>query len=244
MRKFRASMEPFWDFKISKYIEYLMHVSSKYFTSSVLRSLTSTDGWSSCVLLAYIMPWINKASTHHCEGLAHETTACHATTNLKFGSCTALLTSSPRLKHRNLSLSRLRLGLRLHLHDDFWRRRQRVRTILTTFYHMHHYTMQLLGIWSSVSYYSCIVNDLLLTWMSGTPRLSSLAPTSLTQPIGTLRGEKSQTTADIECSFTNCDNLSLAKPVKRLKGIFRALRTCEINKKMVEDVNGITKACM
>jgi hypothetical protein len=29
MRKFRASMEPFWDFKISKYVEYLTRVSNE-----------------------------------------------------------------------------------------------------------------------------------------------------------------------------------------------------------------------
>ena len=30
MRKFRASMEPFWDLKIGKYVEYLTPVSSEY----------------------------------------------------------------------------------------------------------------------------------------------------------------------------------------------------------------------
>ena len=29
MRKFRASLEPFWDLKISKYVEYLTRVSSE-----------------------------------------------------------------------------------------------------------------------------------------------------------------------------------------------------------------------
>ena len=33
MRKFRASLEPFWDLKISKYVEYLTRVSSEYITS-------------------------------------------------------------------------------------------------------------------------------------------------------------------------------------------------------------------
>ena len=28
-RKLRASLEPFWDLKISKYVEYLMRVSSE-----------------------------------------------------------------------------------------------------------------------------------------------------------------------------------------------------------------------
>ena len=55
-------------------------------------------------------------------------------------------------------------------------------------------------------------------------------PTSLTQPTGTLSGEKSQITADIECSFTNCGSLSLAKPNRRLNGIFRALSTYEVSK--------------
>ena len=38
MRKFRVSMEPFWDLK---FVEYLALVSSEYLTSSVLPSLTS-----------------------------------------------------------------------------------------------------------------------------------------------------------------------------------------------------------
>ncbi len=57
MRNFRASMEPFWDLKISRYVEYLTCASSDYFTSSVFPSLTSTAGRTSCVL-----PWTNKAS--------------------------------------------------------------------------------------------------------------------------------------------------------------------------------------
>jgi hypothetical protein len=41
MKKFRASMEPFWDLKIGEYVEYLMHVASEYIISWVLLSLTS-----------------------------------------------------------------------------------------------------------------------------------------------------------------------------------------------------------
>ena len=44
MRKFRASLEPFWDLKISKYVEYLTRVSSEYITGSALLSLRSTVG--------------------------------------------------------------------------------------------------------------------------------------------------------------------------------------------------------
>ena len=62
MRKLRASMEPFWDLKIHIYVEYLMHVSSEYITSRVLLSLTSTAGRTSHVLVANVIPWINKAS--------------------------------------------------------------------------------------------------------------------------------------------------------------------------------------
>ena len=61
-RKFRASMEPFWDLKIGISVEYLMHVSSEYITSWVLLSLTSTVDQTSSILLADIIPWINKAS--------------------------------------------------------------------------------------------------------------------------------------------------------------------------------------
>jgi hypothetical protein len=34
-------MEPFWDLKISKYVEYLKYVSSEYLISCLLPSLTS-----------------------------------------------------------------------------------------------------------------------------------------------------------------------------------------------------------
>ena len=33
MRKFRVSLEPFWDSKINKYVEYLTRVFSEYITS-------------------------------------------------------------------------------------------------------------------------------------------------------------------------------------------------------------------
>ena len=62
MRKFRASMEPFCDLEISKYVEYLMCLSSEYHTSSVLPSVTSITGQTCHVILTYVIPWINKAS--------------------------------------------------------------------------------------------------------------------------------------------------------------------------------------
>ncbi len=58
MQKFRVSMEPFWDLKFGEYVEYLTCVSNEYLTSSVLPSLTSSDGWTSHVLLADVIPWI------------------------------------------------------------------------------------------------------------------------------------------------------------------------------------------
>ena len=58
MKKFRALMEPFCDSKFSEYVEYLARVFSEYLTSSVLPSLTSSDGRTSHVLLADVMPWI------------------------------------------------------------------------------------------------------------------------------------------------------------------------------------------
>ena len=54
----------------------------------MLLSLTSTAGQTSHVLLADIIPWINKAS------LALYSMH-HAMTDLKFGSCTVLSSSSP-----------------------------------------------------------------------------------------------------------------------------------------------------
>ena len=124
MKKSRASLEPLWDLKISKYIEYLTCVSSEYITSWVLLSLRSTVGWTSRVFLAYIMPWINKASFALYIAriiVTRDWAACDYSnvTDLKFGRNTVLSSSSLWLKHRNLSLSRLRVDLRRHLHD-FW----------------------------------------------------------------------------------------------------------------------------
>jgi hypothetical protein len=55
MPEVRALMEPFWDLKISKYVEYLTLVSSEYLVSCVLPSLTSTASQTSRVSLAYVM---------------------------------------------------------------------------------------------------------------------------------------------------------------------------------------------
>ena len=44
MRKSRASLEPFWDLKLGKYLEYLTRVSSEYIISRALLSLRSTAG--------------------------------------------------------------------------------------------------------------------------------------------------------------------------------------------------------
>jgi hypothetical protein len=75
MRKFRASLEPFWDLKIGRYVEYLMPVSSEYLISCELLSLTSTAGRTSRVFLAYVIPWINKASI--ALYIARHRAACH-----------------------------------------------------------------------------------------------------------------------------------------------------------------------
>ena len=44
--------------KFGEYVEYLMCVSSEYLTSSVLPSLMSSDGQTSRILLADVIPWI------------------------------------------------------------------------------------------------------------------------------------------------------------------------------------------
>ena len=62
MRKSRASLEPFWGLKIGKYVEHLTRVSSKFIINRALLSLRSTTGSLYVFFLAYVMPWINKAS--------------------------------------------------------------------------------------------------------------------------------------------------------------------------------------
>ena len=130
MRKLRASMEPFWDLKIGNYVEYLTLVSSEYIKSWVRLSLVCTAGQISRILLADVIPWINKASlalyiTHMMPWPIWSSKAVQR--------CQVHLLL---LKHRNLSLLRSRVGLRLHLCD--WGAGIDVAcTIVTIFYHMH-----------------------------------------------------------------------------------------------------------
>jgi hypothetical protein len=80
MRKFRASLKPFWDLKIGKYVEHLMPVSSEYLISCELLFLMSTAGRTSHLYLAYVIPWRSCAiySTH---------SSVPRSTDLKFRSC-------------------------------------------------------------------------------------------------------------------------------------------------------------
>ena len=145
------------DLKISEYyVEYLthVHVSSEYNTSWALLSLRSTTGWTSCIFLVYVMPWINKAKlVLYIARIIVKGLACAwdcSATNLKYiVHCVVEFVFV--IEALKLLLSRLRVSLRLHLHD-FWCRYRCVHILLMTFYHMHHYTMQLLGIWSSAQY--------------------------------------------------------------------------------------------
>jgi hypothetical protein len=143
MRKSRASLEPFWDLKIGKYVEYLTPVSSEYLISCELLSLISTAGRTSRAFLAYVIPWRPYAiySTH---------SSMPRLTDLKFRSCTAL---SIWLKHQNLSLSRSRVGLRLHLCG--WGAGMRHCTVYALYWRPFTIctitAMQLLGTWSRVS---------------------------------------------------------------------------------------------
>ena len=109
MRKFRASMEPFWDLRISKSVEYLTCVPREYFTSSVLPSLTINDSQTSYFVLGYVIRWINTASLTH----ASTRSVPYHTRSQDW----KLLSLSLWSKHRNLSLPRSRVGLRLHLCD-------------------------------------------------------------------------------------------------------------------------------
>ena len=127
-RKLRASMEPFWDLKLC--VEYLTHVSSEYITSWVLLSLTSTAGRTSRILVADVIPWINKASL---ALYARTLSAMPRPTRWMAPQCRVCRlwleiisievesqsqTPSPRLRHQH------QCGLDC------------VRTILTTFYHI------------------------------------------------------------------------------------------------------------
>ena len=114
MRKFRASMEPFWDLKISKYVEYLTPVSSEYIKSWVLLSPTSITGQTSRILLADVIPWINKASLVLYIARTLRAMPRPIWCSEAIRCCWVHLLW---LKHRSLSLSRSRVDFRLHLCD-------------------------------------------------------------------------------------------------------------------------------
>ena len=59
MKKPKASLEPFWDLKISKYVEYPAN-TIQYKLSA---TFSEKYRWLNLrVFLAYVMSWINKAS--------------------------------------------------------------------------------------------------------------------------------------------------------------------------------------
>jgi hypothetical protein len=94
MWKFRASMDRFWDLKISIYVPHLMHISSEYFTSSMLPSLTSIVGRISLAYM-YVITWINIASLALYIVRIVSSAACRATTNRSEArSCTGPSSSS------------------------------------------------------------------------------------------------------------------------------------------------------
>ena len=141
LRKFRVSMEPFWDLKIGMYVEYLTHVFSEYITSWVLLSLTSTAGRTSRVLLDDIILWINKASL----ALYIARTQCAMPRPIQCSE--AVWRCRVRLLWLKLSMSRSRVGLRRHLCD--WGADIDVVYALCWRPFTIWTIMQLLGTWSS-----------------------------------------------------------------------------------------------
>jgi hypothetical protein len=135
MRKSGASMEPFWDSKINKYmyVEYLAHASSKYLISYALLSLSSMAGPTFMCSLVYVILCIKKLacsiySTHSCMRMQHamigslEAVDCA----IKFISVTEASRSvTIEVESRSQTL-------------PLWLGADCVRTILTTIYHVHH----------------------------------------------------------------------------------------------------------
>ncbi len=131
MRKFRASisMEPFWDLKISKYVDYLTPVSSKYLGCELL-SLTRI---ALCVFLAYVIPWINKASLVLCIARIAQRAMTDPSEiwKLYFAVEFVSVVEPSKLVTIEVESRSQALSLRLRHHC--------VRTMLMAFYHMHHY---------------------------------------------------------------------------------------------------------
>ena len=89
-------MEPSWDLKISKYVDQYSYVCIKQILYKLYVTFSNEymAGQTSRVLLAYLILCTNKPSLHykyHTPCIMHA--ACHATTDLKLGSCIALLSS-------------------------------------------------------------------------------------------------------------------------------------------------------
>jgi hypothetical protein len=86
MRKFRASMEPFWDLKISKYVEYLTCVSSEYFSLYKQRDTFSDKyHWPKLTRsfgLCNPRPKASLVLHIACNTATMHQSLCHATTDL------------------------------------------------------------------------------------------------------------------------------------------------------------------
>ena len=127
-----------------------MHVSSEYITSRVLLSLTSTACRTLRVLLADVIPWINKASL--ALYIARKLCAMPRPTQCSEAVCNIM-----RCRGRLLWLKIVSVEVEsrsqtpsLWLRCRYQRGLDCAHTILMTFYHnMNHHSMQLLGMWLS-----------------------------------------------------------------------------------------------
>ena len=107
-----------------------MPVPSEFILSRELLSPTSTTGQTSRVLLADVIPWINKASV--ALYIAHIMPCImHATTDLKFGSYNVLSSLSPVIEASKLVPVEVEsLSSVIEMPASI--------CILTNFYHRHH----------------------------------------------------------------------------------------------------------
>ena len=125
--------------------QWICRVSYAYILYKLHVTLSDKYHWRVLLAYMYVIPWINKGSL--VLYIARMRVVQHAMTDLKFGSCTALSNSSLWLKHRGLSLSRLRVSLGLHLCTSIWTVYPQYWQLFTT---CTTATVQLLGIWWSI----------------------------------------------------------------------------------------------
>jgi hypothetical protein len=121
------------------YVEHLTPVSSEHLISYELLSLISTAGQTSRVFLAHVIPWINKASLALYIARIVQRATTDRSEVWKLYCAVELVPVAEASKFVTIEVESRSQTPSLRLKRRHAALVHCVRTILTTFYHMHYY---------------------------------------------------------------------------------------------------------